>query len=91
MKILTNVKITNVTEDRITRECIIETNHPLLPSFEATGMAHNALVDDFFEDNLKPSYSIMLDEGSVDGITPSGSQYESEWIQTFKTADIISA
>ena len=88
MKLLTNVKITNVIEDRVTHKCTIETNHPELPSFEANGMAANCLVDDYFDECLKPSYSILIDEGSVDGITPSGSEHEAKWHEVFTLEEV---
>lgn len=83
MKILTNVKITNVVEDRVTRKCTIETSHPELPSFDATDPAHHALVDMFFDGELKDAYSFLIDNGSVDGITPSGSEYELKWREVY--------
>ena len=72
MKILTNVKIVNVIEDRKTRVCTIETNHPELTSFEATKPVHHGWVIGYFDGEMKESYSLLIDNGSVDGITPSG-------------------
>ena len=91
MKLLTNVKITNVVEDRVTRKCTIETNHPELPSFEATDMVHHGLVDMFFDDELAESYSILIDDGTpdiTDGITPSGSEHEIKWREVFTLEEI---
>ena len=83
MKILTNVKIVNVIEDRKTRKCTIETNHAELPSFEANDMKSHGLVDMFFNDELAESYTFLIDNGSVDGITPSGSEHEAKWREVF--------
>ncbi len=83
MKILTNVKIVNVIEDRKTRVCTIETNHPELTSFEATKPVHHGWVIGYFDGEMKESYSLLIDNGSVDGITPSGSEYEAKWREVF--------
>ena len=91
MKLLTNVKITNVVEDRTTRKCTIETNHPELPSIIADSMALHGIVDMFFDDELAESYSILLDDSTpdtIDGITPSGSEHETEWREVFTLEEI---
>ncbi|MDE0398857.1 MAG: hypothetical protein OXL96_13765 [Candidatus Poribacteria bacterium] len=90
MKILTNVQILNVTEDRETRKCTIETNHPELGSIVADSPALHGIVDMFFDDELAESYSVLIDaatEDTVDGITPTGSKYEAEWRETYLKAE----
>ena len=82
MKILTNVKVISVAGKG--GDWSIQTDHPELPTFDATKVVHHALIDDFFGGETAESYSMLLDEGEVDGITPSGSENEKTWREVFK-------